>query len=1271
MRKLVVLKLDGDLEVGVRVALEIGEEGERPHTEVTGQLPEANDLVTAIDQWQSTYRSCGKSSRLEAKKIVYGGSITQWRLDCDKSAEDLRSRLNNWLLSESFRPIREKWLQQLSPCDEVRVLIRSSSLALRKLPWHLWDLIEDYPLAEVAYCTPESFQLTLSKTPTYRDRVRILAILGNSTGINVQKDRQLLENLPDAVTTFLVEPQRQDINDQLWNQPWDILFFAGHSKSEGDTGRIFINHTDSLTIAELKYALRNAVAGGLQLAIFNSCDGLGLATELEQLHIGQMIVMREPVPDEVAQAFLTNFLAAFAKGKSFYLAEQEARLKLQGLEDKFPCASWLPLIFQNPTAVPPFWQDLGRRPTNVCPYRGLFAFREEDASFFKGRDAFTQMLVAAVQQQSLVAVIGPSGSGKSSVVFAGLIPLLRSQGNWRIVTFRPGDRPFRNLAAKLVPLLETHRSETDQLLEINKQTKALQQGDLALRDVVTRILEKKGGERLLLVVDQFEELYTLCRDARERLLFLDSLLEAVERTPDFTLVLTLRADFLGQALSYRPFGDALQYADLKLSPMNREELQAAVEQPATMLGVTIESGLTERIIDAVSAQAGDLPLLEFALTTLWAKQRDAQLTHAAYEEIGGVEAALSRYAEEAYGRLNEEEKERARRIFIQLVRPGEGTEDTRRLATRTEVGEENWDLVTRLADARLVVSSRDEGTGEETVEIVHEALIGGWERLRQWIEVDRSFRTWQERLRASLRQWEASGEDEGALLRGVPLAEAEGWLQSRPVELSPNERVFIQLSLELRDRERKEQERRRQRTIIGLTGGLAVVSILAVGAFWLWQQALTQWQRAEIGRTNAELNSLSERSQALFNSGNRSEALIESIKAGLVLKWSTWEVKADTRTRVLATLQQVVYGLRELRTLKGYSGGNISFSPDGKTIACASEDKTVKLWSIQGRELHTFKGHSSKVTSVSFSPDGKTIASASEDKTVKLWSIEGREVHTFKGHSGAVTSVSFSPDGKTIASASSDGSVKLWSIEGIELHSLKEQSGGITSVSFSPDGKAITFVSGDGTIKSWSIESRDFLFLPEGEEGEGNLFISVSFSPDGKTIAFASEDKTVKLWSEDSSLFSRDKSIPIWREDKGNYTESEELSVGPGFFQSRGGSRETTYFKLLDLKGHSGSITSVSFSPDGKTIASASEDKTVKVWSIEGRELHTLKGHSGSVTSVSFSPDGKTIASASSDGTIILWNFDLEDLLVRGCEWLRTQKTNPNITESDKRLCVR
>ncbi|WP_414585580.1 CHASE2 domain-containing protein [Scytonema sp. PCC 10023] len=356
MRKLVVLKLDGDLEVGVRVTLEIGEEGFRPSTEISGKLPSNPNMVRAIDQWRSTYCSLG-NARIKAKKIIYDGSITQWRNDCESAACELRKHLNNWLLSESFRPVREKWLKHLMPEDEVRVLIRTPCLQIKKLPWHLWDLIDqDYQKAEVALSVPESEQVAAAlQTSAQRNKIRILAILGDSNGINVDQDRQLLKKLPGAATTFLEQPQRQDINDQLWNQPWNILFFAGHSKTEGDTGRIYINETESLTIAELKYALRNAVANGLQLAIFNSCDGLGLARELQDLHIPQIIVMREPVPDLVAQAFLKHFLQAFSSGQSIYAAFRTAREKLHGLEGEYPGASWLPVICEHPAVVPMAW----------------------------------------------------------------------------------------------------------------------------------------------------------------------------------------------------------------------------------------------------------------------------------------------------------------------------------------------------------------------------------------------------------------------------------------------------------------------------------------------------------------------------------------------------------------------------------------------------------------------------------------------------------------------------------------------------------------------------------------------------------------------------------------------------------------------------------------------------------------------------------------------------------------------------------------------------
>nr|NDJ26297.1 hypothetical protein [Nostoc sp. B(2019)] len=507
------------------------------------------------------------------------------------------------------------------------------------------------------------------------------------------------------------------------------------------------------------------------------------------------------------------------------------------------------------------WSVLREQAIASCPYRGLFAFQEEDAKFFFGREAFTAKLVASVEKQRLVAVIGSSGSGKSSVVFAGLIPQLRTQQSWIIDSFRPGDRPLYNLAAKLLPLLSS-LSATDRLDEIDKLTTKLRQDKSRLRNVVEDILKNKIGTRLLLVADQFEELFTLCQDEEERSCFIDQILTAVKHIPNFTLVLTLRADFLEYALLNRSLADALEGelplpnstlrntggAICLLGPMKRQELQDAIEKPALGL-VQLEEGLSDRILDAVEKQPGNLPLLEFALTQLWAKQHNHQLTHQAYDAIRGVEKALAVYAEEKYNEFSEADKERAKRVFIQLVRPGEGTEDTRRLATRAEVGEDNWDLVTHLANQRLVVTGRNETSGEEIVEVVHEALIREWQQLRQWMDEDRSFRTWQERLRFAWRQWESSGKDEGALLRGVPLAQAEDWQHKRLEELSLEEQVFIKLSLALQDREKK----RRRNITLGLICGLLITTVLAIFTALRWQLAETQIQQIKTRNDQNEL----------------------------------------------------------------------------------------------------------------------------------------------------------------------------------------------------------------------------------------------------------------------------------------------------------------------------------------------------------------------------------------------------------------------------------
>ncbi|MEC4819811.1 MAG: hypothetical protein SAK29_42070 [Scytonema sp. PMC 1069.18] len=331
----------------------------------------------------------------------------------------------------------------------------------------------------------------------------------------------------------------------------------------------------------------------------------------------------------------------------------------------------------------------------------------------------------------------------------------------------------------------------------------------ALADVFAQIHQNHPRDRVLLIADQFEEVYTLCTDQKIRRSFLDTLLASFPSCPSQShykhiFVATMRADFLGNALLYPPFGDVLK-TDIKLiRSMNHEELEQVIVKPSEKLGVTFQAGLVERILDDVESEPGNLPLLEFALTQLWKRRKGKQLTHAAYEDIGEVKGALARHANEKYHNLTDDEKEKVRRIFIQLVRPGEGAEDTRRLATKAELHEASWGLVKQLADARLVVTSRN-AEDEETVEVVHEALIRNWNQLRQWMDTDRSFRTWQDRLRIQIEQWKKTEGDEGALLRGVALADAEEKLKERPEDLCEEEQEFIQASVALRDQEQEER----------------------------------------------------------------------------------------------------------------------------------------------------------------------------------------------------------------------------------------------------------------------------------------------------------------------------------------------------------------------------------------------------------------------------------------------------------------------------------
>lgn len=908
-------------------------------------------------------------------------------------------------------------------------------------------------------------------------------------------------------------------------------------------------------------------------------------------------------------------------------------------------------------------------PPPLCPYRGLFAFQEEDAAYFFGREAFTRRLVGVVQQQALAAVLGPSGCGKSSVVFAGLLPQLRPQPNWTIVAFRPGSDPFHSLAAALLPSLEPTLSETDRLVGTRKLAQGLSEGELLLEDVVGRILQKNGeANRILLVADQFEELYALCSQPEIRHTFLDVLLDIIElqpfrRNPNFTFVPTLRADFLEQALAYRPLADAVQDATLMLGPMDREELPRAIEEPAAKQGVVFEAGLVERILDDVGEEAGNLPLLEFALTLLWEQQKNRELSHESYDEIGGVAGALTRHADHSFNALKPVEQEAVRRILIQLVKPGEGTEDSRRIAYKDELDEDDWALVQRLADARLVITGLN-SEGIQTVEVVHEALIRNWQHLREWMAADRIFRVWQERLRAAVIQWQAAGEDEGALLRGIPLAEAEGRLEERVQHLSQIEQHFIRASIASRERkntererERQVRERLRQRIAGGAIAGLIIALSLALLAGVQWRQAAQDRQTA----LEAQAIAAAERDQAQLALSRQLAALTvtqleERLDLALLLSVEatyiadTGEARSILRTALTSNPHLLMYFWGHTDRVTG-----VAFSPDGRMLATSSNDDTIRLWDVATGQSRgsPLNGHTGNVLTVAFSPDGETLASAGAGNTIMLWDVADGQPRglPLTGHTSSVSSIMFSPDGQTLASTG-DRTVMLWDLTSNPPHgnALTGHIEAVRSVAFSPNGHTLATGSNDGTVILWDVTTGEP--LGPALTGHEDWVRSLAFSPDGRTLASAGEDGVIILRDiADASsiihtLHGHTNSVrsisfsPIIQESTGSYILASGSTDGTIILWDT----ESGQPIGSPLTGHTDWVRSVAFSPDGQTLASASHDMSIILWDISDKVLDVLAlgspltGHTESVRSIAFNPDGQILASGSEDETVILWD---------------------------------
>jgi WD40 repeat protein len=868
------------------------------------------------------------------------------------------------------------------------------------------------------------------------------------------------------------------------------------------------------------------------------------------------------------------------------------------------------------------------------------------------------------------------------VVFAGLIPNLRQQSNWLIESFRPKTHPVDELAAVIVRLREPEKGKTEQDIEAGKLARGLRSQQVAAHTVLSRILSENDNKRLLLVVDQFEELYASCSDIQERQLFLNQLLEAAKLVENFTLLLTLRADFLGYALLDYRFANALQNADLKLAPMNREELQQAIALPANGQGVRLQEGLVKQILQAVVDSPGNLPLLEFTLTQLWAEQQNRQMTHAAYEAIGGVEKSLANHAEAEFAKLKPKEQEQAQQIFVQLVRPGEGTEDTRRLATRNEVGD-NWDLVKRLADARLVVTGLNDTAGkkQETVEIVHETLIREWGQLHRWMESDRSFRTWQELLRSGMRQWENAGQDEESLLRGVQLGEAENWLQLRKDELSQAEQDFIQQSLALRDRDQQQKERRRKLTLFGLTGGFVIVSILAMVAFWL--------------RWTAQVEASGVTALRNFESGaGEIEALVSAMEAGQEVKkmafWNSNCLHDCPATSPLLALQKILDNIHQTNQINTYQRGvnSIRFiqkDNQQELIVAGGEDGTVTWRDFQGKPLITLKNsklHNNSIKSIDFNEDQTILATGASNGWVKLWNVSQmwnflsadqnwfppsitsmhhqcdiKEYDLAKeGDKCSVNNVRFLPKINLLATTGDDGYIRLWTLQGKIFKTIPAHSSSIISLNVNPDNNQQFATAGEDRVaKLWDINQKKPIAIFKGhqcnvKDTKKCSVNSVWFYPKKKQLATAGDDGTVRLWDFSGKELEKFEADP---------EGVERVRIKDGLIATSASDGKVRLWKdfngtlQAEFKGHQGSVDSTRFNLGGDIFASAGKDDgTVRFWAVPGKSLIKpknplikLEGHEKAVGSVRFSPDSKLMITASDDDYIRLWN--LEGKLVR------------------------
>ncbi|WP_370944815.1 hypothetical protein AB5J62_37695 [Amycolatopsis sp. cg5] len=774
------------------------------------------------------------------------------------------------------------------------------------------------------------------------------------------------------------------------------------------------------------------------------------------------------------------------------------------------------------------------------PYLGLAAFQAGDASRFFGREKLIAELTSKVEGRRFVGVFGSSGSGKSSLLRAGLVGV---HGPHRTEIFTPGAHPMEQCAAGLAD----------------------------------------SGH--VLIIDQFEEIFTLCHD-EERAEFLDALLELADDEHGTRVVIGVRADFYGHCGRHAGLVDALRDAQVMVGPMNADELRTVIVEPAVRVGCRVESALVTRLVTDAIGQPAVLPLISHALLETWRRRQGLTLTVAAYEAAGGIHDAIAHTAEAVYTELDAAQREVAKQIFLRLTALGEGTEDTKRRLLRRELDAEDADttlVLERLADARLLTLDRD------GVDIAHEALIRCWPRLRDWLAEDREGLRVHRHLTETTDSWEKLDHDPGTLYRGTRLGLAKEWAATAHTSLTPRERAFLDESLAADAAEVAAVRRRtkRLRRLVALLGVLLLLAGVATFVAFRAQQTATEERNTALARKVVDdATALSAMNPAL----------------AMQLSLAAYKLAPVPEARDgLYTALTTPYGAR--LDLRPDSAFHLAFSQDSRLLVTAGLQRSVRLWDVSNplrpRALSTLPGAEDTRKPIALSPDGKLLATGTSTGAVKLWDVSSPAVPVqlgvANGHTRLVFGLAFSRDGHTLASGSTDTTIGLWDVTNPRAPTLTgrifHHTNNVNSLSFSPDGKMLVSGSDDKSVALWDISDQASPKNLSAFTGHTDIVTWVELSPDGRTLATSSWDKTIRLWD-----------VTAPREPK----------------------------PLATIAAHKAAVWCARFSADGTKLTTGSDDGAAFVWDVTTpaapKRFAVVDSKDGGVTSAALSPDGRTIA---------------------------------------------